>query len=101
MTIMAVSSTVAGKMSSTKLGAKFASQMGSIIPEESFPAEFKQLKKKFGVVVEQAEDEISAINMVQGAWLTGGRAMTTTSGGGFALMEEGISNADLTQLCHH
>ena len=52
---------------------------------------------EFGVVVEQAEDEISAINMIQGAWYAGARAMTTTSGGGFALMEEGISNAAITE----
>lgn len=52
----------------------------------------------FGVVVEQAEDEISAINMIQGAWYVGGRAMTTTSGGGFALMEEGISNAGIAEF---
>ena len=51
----------------------------------------------FGIVVEQAEDEISAINMIQGAWYAGARAMTTTSGGGFALMEEGISNAAITE----
>lgn len=30
--------------------SKFANQMGSIIPEESFPAEFDQLQKKFGLV---------------------------------------------------
>lgn len=54
--------------------------------------------EEFGVVVEQAEDEISAINMIQGAWYAGARAMTTTSGGGFALMEEGISNAAITEV---
>jgi 2-oxoglutarate ferredoxin oxidoreductase subunit alpha len=45
------------------------------------------------VVVEQAEDEIAAINMAIGSWYAGGRAMVTTSGGGFALMEEGVSLA--------
>lgn len=54
--------------------------------------------EEFGVVVEQAEDEISAINMIQGAWYAGARAMTTTSGGGFALMEEGISNAGMAEV---
>ncbi len=53
--------------------------------------------EEFGVVVEQAEDEISAINMIQGAWYAGARAMTTTSGGGFALMQEGISNAAMVE----
>ncbi len=45
----------------------------------------------FGIVVEQAEDEVAAINMVAGASYAGARAMTTTSGGGFCLMTEGIS----------
>lgn len=45
----------------------------------------------FDLVVEQAEDEISAINMALGAWYAGARAMVTTSGGGFALMVEALS----------
>jgi len=44
-----------------------------------------------GMVVEQAEDEVGAINMVAGASFAGARAMTATSGGGFCLMTEGIS----------
>ena len=44
-----------------------------------------------GVVVEQAEDEISAINMALGSWYAGGRALVSTSGGGFDLMAEGLS----------
>ncbi|NLH50629.1 MAG: 2-oxoacid:acceptor oxidoreductase subunit alpha [Myxococcales bacterium] len=46
---------------------------------------------RLGIVVEQAEDEIAAINMVAGASYAGARAMTTTSGGGFDLMTEGVS----------
>ena len=45
----------------------------------------------FDILSEQAEDEISAINMALGASYAGARALVTTSGGGFALMEEGIS----------
>ena len=45
----------------------------------------------FGVVVDQAEDEIAAINQGLGAWYAGARAVVTTSGGGFALMTEGVS----------
>lgn len=52
-----------------------------------------QNAEKFGIIVEQAEDEISAINMGLGSWYVGGRAMVTTSGGGFTLMTEGISLA--------
>ncbi len=48
---------------------------------------------RFGIVVEQAEDEISAVNMALGAWYAGSRALCSTSGGGFALMVEGLSLA--------
>ncbi|OGS36852.1 MAG: 2-oxoacid:ferredoxin oxidoreductase subunit alpha [Elusimicrobia bacterium RIFOXYB2_FULL_49_7] len=47
----------------------------------------------YDIAVEQAEDEIAAINMMLGAWYAGARAMVTTSGGGFALMTEGMSLA--------
>jgi 2-oxoglutarate ferredoxin oxidoreductase subunit alpha len=47
--------------------------------------------KTFDIIAEQAEDEIAAINMGLGAWYAGARAMVTTSGGGLALMTEGIS----------
>ena len=49
------------------------------------------------VVVEQAEDEIAAINMVIGASYAGVRAMTGTSGGGFSLMTEGLSLAAMLE----
>jgi len=49
------------------------------------------------ILVEQAEDEIAAINMAIGASFAGARAMTATSGGGFALMVEAISLAGMTE----
>ncbi|TQD26446.1 2-oxoacid:acceptor oxidoreductase subunit alpha [Methanolobus vulcani] len=52
---------------------------------------------KFNVVVEQAEDEIAALNMVLGASYAGARSMTTTSGGGFALMTEALGLAGITE----
>ncbi len=54
-------------------------------------------KKQFGLVVEQTEDEISAVNMAIGAFFSGARSMTGTSGGGLALMVEGISLAGMTE----
>lgn len=53
--------------------------------------------KEYGVVVEQAEDEIAAINMAIGASYAGARAMTATSGGGFCLMAEGLGLAAMTE----
>jgi 2-oxoglutarate ferredoxin oxidoreductase subunit alpha len=52
----------------------------------------------FDIVVEQAEDEISAINMAIGASYGGARSMVTTSGGGFALMIEGVSLAGMLEI---
>ena len=51
-----------------------------------------------GVVVEQAEDEIAALNMAIGAAYAGSRSMTATSGGGFALMTEAVSLAAATEI---
>ncbi len=53
--------------------------------------------RECGIIVEQAEDEISAINMALGASFAGARSMTGTSGGGFALMAEGLSLAGMTE----
>jgi len=54
-------------------------------------------EKEYGIIMEQAEDEIAAINMALGASFGGVRAMTGTSGGGFALMVEGVSLAAMTE----
>jgi len=51
----------------------------------------------YDVIVEQAEDEIAAINMALGAAFAGVRAMTTTSGGGFSLMVEALGLAGMTE----
>jgi len=52
---------------------------------------------RYGIIVEQAEDEIAAVNMAVGAAFSGVRAMTASSGGGFALMCEGVSLAAITE----
>lgn len=51
----------------------------------------------YHVVVEQAEDEIASINMALGASFAGARSMTASSGGGFALMAEGLSLAGMVE----
>jgi 2-oxoglutarate/2-oxoacid ferredoxin oxidoreductase subunit alpha len=50
-----------------------------------------EYSKSFDIIVEQVEDEIGVANMAIGAWYAGGRALVTTSGGGFALMGEAVS----------
>lgn len=52
---------------------------------------------EFNYLVRQTEDEICAINLITGASFAGAKVMTGTSGGGFALMEEGISLAAMVE----
>ncbi|ADQ14245.1 2-oxoacid:acceptor oxidoreductase subunit alpha [Halanaerobium hydrogeniformans] len=54
-------------------------------------------QEELGIVVEQAEDEIAAINMALGGTYSGMRSMTGTSGGGLALMAEGVGLAGITE----
>lgn len=54
-------------------------------------------EKEHGLVVRQVEDELSAINTAIGASVAGVRAMTGTSGGGFALMSEAVGFAGMIE----
>lgn len=49
------------------------------------------LQNETGMIVKQAEDEITAAQIVSGAMFMGTRALTATSGGGFDLMSETVS----------
>lgn len=49
------------------------------------------IQNETGMVIKQAEDEITAAQMVSGAMFAGTRALTATSGGGFDLMSETLS----------
>lgn len=55
------------------------------------------LTDQFPLVIEQAEDEIAAVNMVIGAAFAGVRAVTATSGGGFCLMTEALGLAGISE----
>lgn len=66
------------------------------------PSTFLQLfltenADEFGIVSRQVEDEICVINLAIGAWYAGARAIACSSGGGFALMCEGVSLAGVTE----
>ena len=50
-----------------------------------------------GILVKQCEDELAVVNMAVGAGYAGVRAMCATSGGGFALMTEGIGMAGMIE----
>jgi 2-oxoglutarate ferredoxin oxidoreductase subunit alpha len=53
--------------------------------------------RKAGIMVRQVEDEIGVVNMAIGAAHVGCRAMCATSGGGFALMTEGLGMAAMIE----
>lgn len=54
--------------------------------------------EKTGILVKQAESEITAAQMVMGSMYMGARAFTATSGGGFDLMTESISCSGMTEI---
>ncbi len=54
--------------------------------------------KKTGILVKQAESEITAVQMTMGSMYMGCRAFTATSGGGFDLMTESISCSSMTEI---
>ena len=54
--------------------------------------------RQLGIMVRQVEDEIGVVNMAIGAAHAGCRAMCATSGGGFALMTEGLGAAAMMEI---
>ncbi len=56
------------------------------------------MSERANIVVEQAEDEIAAINMAIGASFAGARSMTGTSGGGFSLMVEALGLSGIAEI---
>ncbi len=77
-------------------GCRFISAY-PMTPSTGIITYLNSVQERLGIFAEQAEDEISAVNMAIGASYAGARAMTATSGGGFALMVEGISLAGMTE----
>ena len=57
-----------------------------------------QNARELGIMVRQVEDEIGVINMAIGAAHAGCRTMCATSGGGFALMTEGVGAAGMMEI---
>jgi 2-oxoglutarate ferredoxin oxidoreductase subunit alpha len=62
-----------------------------ITPQNEILEQFARRMPELGRVFIQTESELSAINMLYGAGASGCRAMTSTSGPGFSLQQEGIS----------
>ena len=77
-------------------GMKFYSAY-PMTPSTSIMSYLVKRARNAKIVVEQAEDEIAAINMAIGASYAGARAMTGTSGGGYSLMVEAVGLAGITE----
>ena len=78
-------------------GLKFCS-FYPMSPSTSVALQVADAALKMGIAVEQAEDELAALNMAIGASYAGARSMVTTSGGGFALMTEALSLAGMAEI---
>ena len=74
--------------------ALFGYPMTPASPLLTFLADMQAESK---MLVKQAEDEISAVQMMVGAMHAGTRAMTATSGGGYDLMTETISLCGISE----
>ena len=70
-----------------------------ITPQNEIPEYMSErLSKLEGGVFVQAESEIASIHMVIGASMAGGRVMTSSSGPGMSLKQEGISFLSALEL---
>ncbi|MBI4276846.1 MAG: 2-oxoacid:acceptor oxidoreductase family protein, partial [Armatimonadetes bacterium] len=78
-------------------GCKFCSGY-PMTPSSSIIEYIASQATRFGVVMKQTEDEVAALLMAIGAGYAGARAMTATSGGGFALMTEAIGLAGMAEV---
>ncbi len=94
---MLISGNSAVALGAVAAGLRFYSAY-PMSPSTSIMEKLAALGDEAGLVVEQAEDEIAAINMAIGASYTGARAMTGTSGGGFSLMVEALGLSGMAEI---
>src|SRR5438034_9667900 len=93
MMIRGVQSIAIGKL---KAGCGFQTYY-PITPATDESEYLESHQPDYNMIVVQAEDEISAINMATGAAHAGLRSSTSTSGPGFSLMAEGLGWAGTTE----
>jgi 2-oxoglutarate/2-oxoacid ferredoxin oxidoreductase subunit alpha len=77
-------------------GCKFVAGY-PMTPSSSILEYIANKSPRYNVVMVHVEDEIAAINMAVGAGYAGARSLVATSGGGFALMVEGLALAGITE----
>ncbi len=93
---MFISGNQASALGAIQAGCKWMSAY-PMTPATSIMQTLAVHERTSGIIVKQTEDEIAAMAMAVGAAHVGARAMTATSGGGFALMSEVLSLAGTTE----
>jgi len=93
---MLINGNEAVSLGAIKAGCKFLSAY-PMSPASSILHYIAGKSREYGIITVQVEDEIAAINMAIGASFAGARSMTSTSGGGYALMVEGLGLAAMTE----
>ena len=86
----------AASMGALAVGANFFTYY-PIEPATDIAEQMIRNGPKQGMVIFEAEDEISALGAAIGASWAGAKAFTSTSGPGFSLMQEHISYAAMTE----
>jgi 2-oxoglutarate ferredoxin oxidoreductase subunit alpha len=94
---MIISGSQALSLGAVAAGIRFYSAY-PMSPSTTILEYLAQKSEEAGIVVEQAEDEIAAINMAIGASYAGVPAMTGTSGGGFCLMVEALGLSGIAEI---
>jgi len=94
---MLISGSKAVALGAVAAGLRFYSAY-PMSPSTTIMETLASMADNTGIVVEQAEDEIAAINMAIGASYAGARAMTGTSGGGFSLMVEALGLSGMAEI---
>ena len=93
---MLINGTLAFNLGAVKAGVSFVSAY-PMTPGTGIFQGLIPYAQSHDIVIVQTEDEIASINMAIGASYAGVRSLTSTSGGGYALMNEGLSLAGMTE----
>lgn len=83
-------------LGAVRAGLKFAA-IYPMTPINAIITFLADHEKQLKIVYKQPEDELAGINMAIGAAISGVRSMVATSGGGYALMHEGVSLAGMVE----
>jgi 2-oxoglutarate/2-oxoacid ferredoxin oxidoreductase subunit alpha len=91
-----ISGNEAASVGAIKAGLKFVAEY-PMTPSSSILSFMAANEYNYNIVVKHTEDEIAAVNMLCGSAMAGARSLTATSGGGFALMTEGLGMAGISE----